>query len=290
MSSRQQVGHRLVCWLGTALFVNSRLAVVLFTNSPLAVILFANSRLAVILFANSRLAVVLFTNSPLAVILFANSREWAPPRLVTLFSGDVKTPKRTERKSFPKSQKGAVARALHAGIPTEDLTVRYSVSKRTVGRAARLGGARWLSCVREPPLTARHRHLRLAFARKHRKTNFRKVPPLPVVLGAPQDPWLPFSIIFMMGVLQVVFSDETKVDLRPRQRQRWTKGDRKVAVVQHYPLKQQYWGALGFHASSVLVRADKMNTPTYTCNLQRHLLPLLHRTKGLTFQQVRLTI
>ena len=76
------------------------------------------------------------------------------------------------------SKRAAIVKALLAGRTVPDMMAKHKVSDKTISSIAAEEGLKYLSCVRVPPLTDRHKLLRLRFARRHLRlhTNWRRVP------------------------------------------------------------------------------------------------------------------
>ncbi len=202
-----------------------------------------------------------------------------------------------------KAQRLAVVQHLDKGGSSRTAALPRGVSKTTIRRVARRSGMKYLAYTRSCPLTDAHRAARLAFAKRHRKTDWTRVSlPPPVGLAGQRYPspkgkdyslfllvrwqFLGFILVYC---IQVVFSDETAVRIGARKRMGWCKdGARKVRVVSGYAAGYQVWAACGVCCHTPLVRYQTMNANVYINCIDKHLLPQLRRRRrcGLIFQQV----
>ena len=90
------------------------------------------------------------------------------------------------------------------------------------------------------------------------------------------------------SVLQVLFSDETRLDLNCGQKRRWgpRRGARKKRVVSQYAPSAQFWAGAGLGHTTRLIRCDRMNSAVYMKTLSHGVLAAVRR-KHLVFQQVQ---
>ncbi len=77
---------------------------------------------------------------------------------------------------FPtKRQREAVATQLEHGRSARTVALQRGVSDRTVREVAKRSGLKYLAFMRSAPLTDAHRTARMAFAKKHKRTDWARV-------------------------------------------------------------------------------------------------------------------
>ena len=148
--------------------------------------------------------------------------------------------------------KATVVRSLVAGRSARAIAARHTVSPRSVTRIAVARGARYLSTTRATPLTDANKRQRLRFARYHlaTRTNWNEVTARNSThTFAKLYPSSHHSFLPYLPSTQVIFSDETAIQLPGGARKAWTMGERGTRVVDGYAPKIMFWAALGTRKS-----------------------------------------
>ena len=130
-------------------------------------------------------------------------------------TGDVeKRPYAGRPSVLTKTTRNAIVRGLLGGESSKQLEARLAVSQRSINRAAREAGLAFRTTSRTPPLTPRHRRLRMEFARFHlrnatdwTKVDSRRLEPCPLSYRSRRVVALP--------VLHGSFNDETLIRSSP---------------------------------------------------------------------------